>query len=178
MEIALFVAVVMLSVLCLLSLLLNFGVIRRLRTLEERIAAQAVDPFDGTASGPLFLEAGGPVPAVTFTDGAGRAHTTATLAPTIYGFFGPQCSTCHERLPEFLAYAAAQSGSVVSVVVRDGGDTEHLVRDLSPVGIVSVEDLGGPLTAAFQVSAFPVFATVDSAGVVQFTGYTLPQTVA
>lgn len=178
MDIALLVAVVVLSVLCLLSLLLNFGVIRRLRTLEERLAQQAADPFDGTVSGPLFLPAGGPVPVVTFADVAGRSHTTAALAPTLYGFFGPQCSTCHERLPGFLELAARHSGSVVSVVVRDGGDTEHLVTELSPIGIVAVENLGDPLTAAFQISAFPVFVLVESTGVVRSSGYELPQTVA
>ena len=178
MDTALLVTVVLLSILCLLSLLLNFGVIRRLRALEGRIDQLAAGSPDAGPARQLYLDAGGSVPEVSFTDVTGRVHSTSTLGPAVYGFFSPQCSSCHERLPEFLAYAGQQSGSVVSVIVRDGGDTEHLIQVLGEVGMVVVEDVDDPLTAAFQISAFPVFAIVDSGGIVRSSGYTLPQTVA
>lgn len=178
MDVALLVAVVVLSVLCLLSLLLNFGVIRRLRSLEERMAHSGGEPLDMDGSGSLYVAAGRPVPVAGFTDIANQTHTTESLSPTLYGFFGPQCSTCHERLLGYLEFAAHYSGSIVNVVVRDGGDTDSLIAQLSPIGTLVVEDMGDSLTGAFQVSAFPVFILVDESGVVSSSGFTVPQTVA
>ena len=81
------VAILVLTLMCVLNFLLTLGLARRIR--EEP-------------------------PAVMLPPGS-RVDTTFE-PPTLVGFFSPGCGPCHERLPEFVARARrAPAGRMVAV---------------------------------------------------------------
>jgi hypothetical protein len=164
-------AVVVLAVLSLVNLLLILGVVRRLRDYDARLAGGGLD-------GPALMrvEVGARVPDVTTQAVDGQAVRLPAGEPALVGFFSPECDACHERLDDFRRAVAAHRGPAVAVVVRDGGDVAALSAGLTGVSVV-VEDLGGPVTAAFGVQAFPMFVHLDADGRVLARGYELPQSL-
>jgi hypothetical protein len=94
----------------------------------------------------------------------------------------PGCDACHERLDDFraailahtIAHPIAHSGPALAVLVHDGGDMDELVAALRGTATVVVEDIGGPVSVAFGVAGFPVFALLDADGVIRASGFQLP----
>jgi thiol-disulfide isomerase/thioredoxin len=158
------VAVVMLSLLCLLNLLLTVGVVRRLK--EHTTALEML-------AGPLgevMQPAGGSVAdyAATTVDGTAVGRELL-LGPTLVGFFSPGCGPCRERLPEFVARAAqAPAGRVLAVVVQRAGapaeEGQAMVADLAGAAPVVVEPPGGSLSTSFGVRGFPAFGLLEPSG--------------
>jgi hypothetical protein len=157
--------VVLLTVVSAVHLLLTFGLVRRLRDLQARLSALASSTPDV-----MTLRVG---------DRISQYAGLSVDGFALWGFFSPQCDACHERIPEFRAAAAAHHGSVVAVVVRDGGDVDSLVAELDGADRnghrVVVEDPSGPMTEAFGVHGFPAFAYVDPDGTVRYRGFDLPR---
>src|SRR5690349_17585185 len=113
------VAVVIVGVMCLVNLVLTFGVIRRLREHTELLNQRIVDR--AAAPGPIMLEPGGTVGdfSVTTTDGVGVSRSDL-IGRRLVGFFSPTCSACAENMPKYIAHARTQPGgrdAVLSVVV-------------------------------------------------------------
>ena len=152
--------VVLLTVVSAVHLLLTFGLVRRLRELQGRLSVLA-----NAAPDVMTLKVGERIP---------QYASLAVDGPALWGFFSPQCDACHERIPDFRTAATAHDGSVVAVVVRDGGDVDALVAELNG-GRVLVEEPGGPVTGAFGVHGFPAFVYVDPDGTVQYRGFDLPR---
>jgi hypothetical protein len=157
--------VVLLIVVSAAHLLLTFGLVRRLRELQTRLTALATSAPDV-----MTLGVGDRIP---------QYAGLSVDGPALWGFFSPQCDACHERIPDFRAAADAHHGSVVAVVVRDGGDVDALVAELDGADRdgrrVVVEEPGGPMTGAFGVHGFPAFAFVDPDGTVRYRGFDLPR---
>ncbi|MEV6963802.1 TlpA disulfide reductase family protein [Hamadaea sp. NPDC051192] len=166
------VAVVITAVLCVFSLLLNFGVIRRLREHTEMLTKLTSQ----SGSSAVMHPAGTALPALTATTADGEQVAVGREGrSTLIGFFTPSCPACAERLPEFAALAARMPGGadqVVAVAVGDLAETADLRAKLTGVARVVAEPDRGPLGQAFGVEGYPAFAMLDSSLVV-FSGFDL-----
>ncbi|WP_327587455.1 hypothetical protein OHA25_10955 [Nonomuraea sp. NBC_00507] len=167
--------VILLGVLCLLNLALTVGVIRRLRKHSEALAARS---DDGNGRQAILREGAVAPPYDTIaTDGAAVSRDLIT-EPVLVGVFSPGCDACHKAMPDFLASAERFPGGpqqVLAVIVDEKGESGPLRTELEPVARVVVEDMGGPVTSALQVQAFPVFAIVGGGGRVMASGLRLNQ---
>ncbi len=159
------------GVLCLIDLVLTVGVIRRLRTHEEMLSARPV------ASPSIVLPPGamiGGFSAVS-TDGVHVSDETLT-EPVLVGVFSPDCSACHDRLPQFAERARSfpgGRGNVLAVLVGTEEEVADERRTLEPVALVLIEEYGTGLTKALQVNGFPSLALVDVRGRVVASGTTV-----
>ncbi|MEV4380147.1 TlpA disulfide reductase family protein [Streptosporangium sp. NPDC049644] len=163
-------AVVVLGVLCGLNLMLLLAVVRR---LKEHARVLADRPGAGGARLP---EAGSAVGHFDALSTDGEAVSRRALEPgTLVGFFSPGCGPCTENLPKFTAYAAALPGGRdrVLAVIAGADDSEEMRVALARVSRVVVEAHGGPVAAAFGVSAFPTFCVLDGEGVITAAGFDL-----
>ncbi|MFG6192716.1 hypothetical protein [Nonomuraea sp. JJY05] len=157
------VAVVLVGALCLLDLLLTFGVIRRLRahTAElERLGNNGMwtsdlIPAPGHKVGDLAASTldGDPVSAATFAE------------QTLVAFFSQGCSACEDKLPEFVSQAGAVPGGrdrVLAVVSGEPAQMTETLDALSPVARVVAGQQAAPVIDAFAVRAFPTFSLVEA----------------
>ncbi|MFD8556954.1 TlpA family protein disulfide reductase [Streptosporangium canum] len=161
------VAVILVALLCLVNLVLTFGVIRRLRDHES--------------------PAGGPVPETSVRVGEeiGPFAATTTLgervtadslaARTFVGFFAPGCGPCHEKLPGFVNHVSGSTVPALAVVLGEGEEAAEMVTALEGAARVVISTREGAIGSAFRITGTPAFLTVE-AGRVVATG--LPQTVA
>ncbi|WP_020390319.1 TlpA family protein disulfide reductase [Kribbella catacumbae] len=163
-------AVVMIGLLAALNLVLTIGVIRRLRVHTEQLTAS----LGGIGSPELILPAGSAVGEFAATAESGRViNLEEPTGLRLIGFFSANCGACEERLPQFTEHAATFPGSVLAVAVGAGFATDRLVEALSEVGEVIVEEKGGPMHEALDVSGYPALALVDAAGKVVASGWDL-----
>jgi thiol-disulfide isomerase/thioredoxin len=161
-------AVVVVGSLCVLNLMLTYGVIRRLREHATLLAQRPAGMPD------IIAGAGSVVGAFTATTVDGAELTADDLEPgTLVGFFSPSCGACVEQLPKFIDAAAAHPGGqdrVLAVVVGPAKDTAEQVAALSPKARVVVASLGSEIEKAFEVHGYPGFALVGDARVVTVSG--------
>lgn len=170
MTAVLLAAVLVLTALTLANLLLVFGVIRRLRSHEERLSGLA-EPTSATT-----LAVGERVADFDATTTTGRMLSRSTLdGYTLVGILSTTCDACHERLPTFVS-TARRHPATIAVVVRDGGDVGGITGHLDGVdGLdIVVEDPDGPMAKAFGVRGFPTFLLIDAEGTVRSQGFDLP----
>jgi hypothetical protein len=147
-----------------LNLVLVLGVIRRLR--EQTTTA----PYPhGPLRPPVMAPGVRPEPVTaTALDGAPVGQD---LAGRLVGFFAPGCSLCHERMPEFLAYASHfERSDVLAVLVGTPDETAELAGALGRAARPVVEEVNGPLARAFAVHGLPAVCLLDAEGVVVASG--------
>jgi len=170
-------AVALVGALCLLDLLLTFGVIRRLREQTDLLnGMRAPDaPVIGVATGgsPDAFSAvaldGGPI------SGAAGLRMVA--------FFSSSCSICPERVEPFARYLADHhmaADVVLAVLVGPEGESPPYLDRVSEVARMMTEERDGEVARAFHVTGFPAFCLLDGFGAVLATGYdpaTLPEPV-
>jgi thiol-disulfide isomerase/thioredoxin len=153
-----------------LNLLLTFGVIRKLRVHDAKLAGRGAVVQDAT------LAAGTAVPPVTATTlEGGTVSSVRPGASQLVGFFSVGCGACDERIPEFIAYQQRTGVAAFAVVVTDADDSGPYVARLSTHVDVVVERERGPLATTFGVTSFPALCLVDSAGVVVAGGNAFPE---
>ncbi|WP_327292393.1 TlpA disulfide reductase family protein [Streptomyces sp. NBC_01198] len=165
----LLIAVVsLLGVLCLLTLVLTLGVIRRLREHTKLMDAlyEAIDLMGGPPTGLATLGKGELVGdfAATTLDGD---QVTRELLPegAVVAFLSADCGGCRDQLPEIASWAAGQDRrQIVAVLDATSGDPEELVTALSPVAQVIVEDELTTVGRAFGLKVFPTFYQVSGEG--------------
>jgi hypothetical protein len=159
-------ALVFVGGLCLLDLLLTFGVIRRLREQSEMLATRL------SSRQPTGLSAGtapGSFSAVTTTGELVRDAPGLRLV----AFFS-KCPACPERVPPFAEYLRNHRVSrdgVLAVSVGSGSDPQPYLAELAPLAQICVEPEDGPVVRAFEVTGFPWFFLLDADGVVIENGY-------
>lgn len=164
--------------LCLMDLLLTFGVIRRLREHTDMLSGAGSPPMP--AVGLPVGEAPGRFAAVT-TDGE---PVSGAAGLRVVAFFSSWCSACPERVPPFVEYLDRhQIGreSVLAVVTTDDGTPAPYLDRLAGVAQACVEPSGGEIAAAFQVTGFPAFFLLDADGTVTASEYepaSLPEPAA
>jgi hypothetical protein len=156
-------AVVVVGALCLVDLLLTFGVVRRLRehaALLAGIQSSAV-PGSGLSDGDK------PEP-FTATDAEGIAvHGPAGLG--VVAFFSTTCPVCPLRAPAFVEYVRAHHPArdpVLAVITGDAGASVPYLADLMKVARVCFEPAGGPVSQGFALKAVPAFFVLDEDGTV------------
>lgn len=159
-------AVVLVGALCLLDLVLTFGVIRRLRATSATVTRDE----DGNELAP---RAGDPVAGFASTTTGGQPVSRDSVTGALVAFLSPNCKPCKASLPEVLRLAAA--GPVVAVVVGDPADVTDMVAQLSPVARVLTEEPFGPVSEAFGVRSFPTFVKVSPDGTLAAAGLDVKQ---
>lgn len=160
-------AVAIVGVLCLLDLLLTFGVIRRLREHTQMLTTLASPPPDafGLPAGEL------PVAFSTVTTEGEAVTGPAGLA--LVAFFST-CSVCPERVSPFADYLHGQRvapDGVLVVSVGPGGTPHQYLAELADLALICVEPEGGEIAKAFKVAAFPSFFLLAADGSVSAIGY-------
>lgn len=170
-------AVVVVGCLCLLDLLLTFGVIRRLREHTSMLTGTGSEPP------PIGLATGG-APGTFSAVATSGEEVSGTAGLEMVAFFSSWCSICPERVPPFVEYLSRHHigrNSVLAVVAADSGTTPPYLDRLAAAALVCVEPTGGEIATAFQVKGFPAFFLLDVDGVVAVNGYdpaTLPEPAA
>ncbi|RAG83706.1 hypothetical protein DN069_20855 [Streptacidiphilus pinicola] len=175
-------ALVLLGAVTLLNLALTLAVIRRLKAQSEASFASA--PNLAPAPGPSAdVQVGTVVPAFSVRDlSDGEVKNTPQNGTTLFAFFSVDCRACWMNLDRFLAYARScglPPEQMVSVVVGDASRKQDQIREIASVSRVVSEPTGGTVSSAFGVHVYPVYALVDTEGVlVHLSGFAeLPQTV-
>jgi hypothetical protein len=164
-------AVVLVGALCLLNLLLTFGVIRRLREHTEMLARNS--PGALGALGAIGLTAGESPETFSATDDEG-AVVRGPSGLRVVAFFSTSCSICPKRAPAFVDYVRGQlvgRDEVLAVVVGQSADSVPYLAQLTEVARVSTESPDGPAGRAFAVQGYPAFFALDAAGTVVWSGY-------
>ncbi len=161
-------AVGVIGALCLLDLLLTFGVIRRLREHTELLSR------GGAVTPPVVgLAAGEPVAAFSaVTTGGERLPGAGGLR--VAGFFSSSCSACPERVSPFVDYLRSHQvapDSVLSVVVAPSGEPPPYLDRLAEVSRVCIERVDGEVARAFKVAGFPAFCLLGADGAIVASGY-------
>jgi hypothetical protein len=162
-------AIAIVGVLCLLDLLLTFGVIRRLREQTDIINVVNAGRARGTTLGMAPGEAPAAFSAAT-TEGA---MVSGPAGLRLVAFFS-RCSICPERVAPFADYLTANRidrDSVLVVSVGPGGEPQPYLSALAPVARICVEPDGGQIVKAFELSGFPAFFLLDAAGAVAATEF-------
>jgi hypothetical protein len=173
-------ATVLVGFVSVVNLILTIGVIRRLREHTKQLVNVGRASFDDDVRA---LRVGAEVGEFSATTVDGLPISRETFVTrTAVTFLTPGCEPCVEKLPGFVEYARRAPGGrdqVLAVVVGDAEEAADMVADLSDVALVVVERHGGPLTSAFQVTAYPVLlmAAPDEQGrlAIQAQDVTLPQ---
>jgi hypothetical protein len=167
---ALTAAVIIVGILCLLDMLLTFGVIRRLREHSDLLRTRQ---FGDEA--PVISLSAGQVPAefaVTADDGAA---VTGPAGLQLAGFFSASCSVCPERVAPFIEYVSAnrinRGNVLVTMLTADGAAVPPYLSQLAEVALVTVQPAGNLIAKAFGVAGFPAFCLLDADGAVVATGY-------
>jgi hypothetical protein len=159
-------AVALVGVLCLLDLLLTFGVIRRLREHTALLAGpRDLSPVVGLGAG----ERPGVFSAVT----ASGEVVTGTARLRVVGFFSSSCAACPERVPSFVEYLRrhrVERENALAVIQGSHGAPSYLDQ-IAEVALVCVEPADGEVGRAFKVTGFPAFCLLDTDGTVAVSGY-------
>lgn len=161
-------AVAIVGGLCLLDLLLTFGVIRRLRE-HGRLLAES-----GGQTPPVIGLAEGNSPAPFVLTATSGERLTEQSGLRIVAFFSSSCSACQAGAPLFADYVGRhhlERDSVLAVVQQDEGPLPTYLDRLTEVAEVYVEPTGGDVGEAFQLGGYPAFCVLDAAGAVVATGY-------
>jgi len=157
-------AVILLGGLVVLNLLLTGAIIRRLRVMAR-------EPYRGDPATP-GLPVGAEVPALSAaaTDGATITSEYLRGRLTLLGFFNTDCGTCRTTAPAFaraardLTAATDGTGRAVAVISTEQEDAAELLAALGTDVTVIMERGRGPVTDAFQMSAFPWFLLIGPDG--------------
>lgn len=156
-------AVIVVGAMCLLDLLLTFGVIRRLREHTAVLGSPPPDPRSpaiGLAEG----ERAGAFSAIT---------TTGSLVDSVTGlrvvaFFTTSCAICAKRVTPFGDYLREHriGRDSVLAIVGAGIDRPPYLDELTEVAMVCLEQEDGAMAKAFKVGGFPAFCLLDGNGAV------------
>ncbi|MFI6099339.1 MauE/DoxX family redox-associated membrane protein [Lentzea sp. NPDC051213] len=159
------IAVVLLAVVVALHLLFTYGLVARIRELQERDTPKRDSnlPRPGLVIRPFSV-----------TDTEGVAFTEADLdGPVQVGFFSVGCGPCRTLSDALLADPpAARFVSIVDGDLTDPEATARLAAKVSGLGRVAVVGTDDPVLSAFDVVAFPTLLHTHG-GVVTASGIRL-----
>lgn len=161
-------AVIIVGLLCLLNLLLTFGVVRRLREHTAQLAART----GPTASISELVP--GERPAAYQAEAEDGATIGEYSGLRMVAFFSTECSICPERVPTFTDYLRVhglprdRAAAVLCGPNTDKAPYRPVLRELAMVGDDG-ED--GPLAKAFRIIGFPAFVLLAPDGTIRESHY-------
>ncbi|WP_394621416.1 MauE/DoxX family redox-associated membrane protein [Lentzea sp. JNUCC 0626] len=159
------IAVVLLAVVVALHVLFTFGLVARVRELQENAVPKRASnlPQPGAVIRPF-----------TVLDSDGLPFTEADLdGPVQVGFFSVGCGPCRTLTDALIAAPpAARFVSVVDGDVSDPEGTARLAEKVSVLGRVAVVGTDDPVLSAFGVQAYPTLLHTHG-GVVTASGIKL-----
>jgi hypothetical protein len=175
---ALTAAVAIVGALCVLNLLLTFGVVRRLREHTSILNTGALEnrPVIGLPIG----DRPSPFTSVTI---AGEQVSDSTPFQVV-AFFEASCSTCPERVLPFIQYLGEHHlprQRVLAVVGNADSDPVPYLNRLAEVALVCEGPDTARIITAYRVRGFPAFCVLDADGRLVASNYdpgSLPQPVA
>jgi cytochrome oxidase Cu insertion factor (SCO1/SenC/PrrC family) len=159
-------AVAVVGVLCVLDLLLTFGVIRRLREHTElitRISAPDV---------PVISLTTGESPSAFSAITMNGTPVTGPAGLRTVAFLSTTCSVCPGRVAPFMQYLIDHrigKQDVLAVVVGLDDDRPSYTDQLAKVAQVSPARHNDELTKAFKVVGYPAFCLLGTDGAVLAT---------
>ncbi|KZB86107.1 TlpA family protein disulfide reductase [Amycolatopsis regifaucium] len=163
-------AVVLVGLLCVLDLLLSFGIIRRLREQNETLKTVRQQ---AAAEPDIALPAGATIGAFSATTVGGTELSVADIdgSRALVGFFSPGCEPCKERMPQFIEYATRFEGKVVAIAAGSEEETADMVVRLGEVAEVVIEAEGGDVHRAFGAGGYPALCLIDRDRTVLASGW-------
>lgn len=161
-------AVIVVGALCLVDLMLTFGVIRRLRSHTEMLSAPQI---------PATLMTG-----LHESDKVGKFSGTSADGEQLSGpaglrmaaFFSSSCSTCPAHVPTFIDYVRQNNvgrDAILAVVVGSAERPPAYQDRLAQVATVVPEPDAAVISQAFKVTAYPTFYLLDGDGIVTAAGH-------
>jgi hypothetical protein len=172
-------AVALVGTLCVVDLLLTYGVVRRLR--EHTAVLSAFSGLTPVNPDPI---AGRTVAEFAATDVAGTPVTRDTLVDdALVAFLSPGCRPCAEVRSAFVRHAAewpgGRKGALAVVVGHPEETAAYDVTGLAEVARVVVEAPGtGGVCDAFGVTTYPTLCLVGGDGRVTAAGPTMEALLA
>lgn len=143
------VAVALVGALCVVNLLLTFGVIRRLTELR------GTSPVGLPAPGALVGEF-----EVAARDGVILSRESLGEGALV-AFLSADCGGCGPQIPRLLARAREYDGErIVAVVSGPRADAARLIGPLTGVADIVLEPHGKAVNDAFGVRGYPSFCQV------------------
>ncbi|MCX4597652.1 redoxin domain-containing protein [Streptomyces sp. NBC_01549] len=154
-------ALVFVGALCVLNLVLSFGMIKRLRDQAEILNRNGrSNPAVSVGMGDEIGEF------TTLTEDAEPVDDNSLRhGDTLVAFFSPTCRPCQEKLPKFVDFAASFPGGrekVLATVVGEPEAVADMLERLRPVArVVHESSNAGAVSSAFALKAFPALLVVS-----------------
>lgn len=146
----LFAVVALVGAIGLLNLLLTFGVIARVRVLQEAVQT-------GVMRDPALPAPGDAVGAfqITAADGTQLSEAAVQGDPALVCFFMPGCQPCADVRAQLLLQPPALP--LIAFVEGAGDDPEvqQIIESLRRLGPVAATQAGDAVTRAFKPAGFP-----------------------
>lgn len=154
--------VVLLAIVVVGNMLLTWGMVRRLKALQEQVAASGV-PLDNG------LRAGDEAPDFSAQSLAGDTVTRDEIVrdETVLAFLSPTCSGCETQLPALRELARQPGGRPAVVAVVDGvaEESTHLIEGMQgEVPILFAPRQHNDLLERYQVNVYPSFYVMGPEG--------------
>jgi len=152
-----------------LNLILIFGVISRVRMLQDAVQT-------GVLRDPALPAPGDPVGAfqVTAQDGALLSDTTIADAEALVCFFTPGCQPCADLRAQLLRQPPALPFFAFIEGASDDPEVQNMTRSLAQLGRVALTRPDDLVTRAFRPAGFPTVFRVAN-GSVAAAGHRLNQ---
>lgn len=154
--------VVLLAVLVVANMLLTWGMLRRLRALQEQVAAGGTAP-----SAENGLRAGDPAPDFSALTPAGDTVTRDEVVrgETALVFLSPHCEACETHLPTVRQLGGAGGPAAVAVIDGTREESGHLLDGLAgEVPVLFAPHGVSDLFERYQVHTFPSSYVVGADG--------------
>lgn len=154
--------VVLLAILVVGNMLLTWGMVRRLRSVQEQIDG-AFSPLENG------LGLGDEAPDFVGQTLAGDTVTRDSIVhdETVLAFFSPSCDACEAHLPAVRQLAVHPNGTPTVVAVIDGvaAESGRLIEGLhGDVQMLFASRVDNDLLKDYQVNVYPSYYVIGSDG--------------
>lgn len=163
-------AVVIVGLLCLLDLVLTFGVVRRLREHTELLRNRQLADTPAV----IGLHTGQMPEGFTALAEDG-AVIGGPAGLRLVGFFSGTCPACPGRVAPFIDYVQANKMArddvLVTLLVAADAAAPPYLSLLAEVARVTVQPEGSQVIKSFGVVGYPAFCLLDADGTVVASGF-------
>ena len=149
--------VVLLTVLVAANMLLTWGMLRRLKALQEQVDAGAGTPVENG------LHPGDPAPdfSALTAEGATLTRDQVVHGETALVFLSPHCEACETHLPQ----VREMGSGAVAVVDGTPEESAHLVEGLrGQIAVLFAPRTSTDMLERYQVNAYPSSYVVGADG--------------